>query len=323
MLFPIALVLCLLALNSAEAAVPRGPVSWGVYMPSAPTTLTGVRSLAASVGKNPGIVMWYPAWGGRYADVRFSRPQVDAVLASGAIPMLSWMTWDPTTGSPDSAFSNVAIASGARDAYIRSWARSLAEAPGPVLLRLDHEMNGRWYPWSPGVGASTAGNFVAMWRHVHDIFDQEGATNVRWVWSPNVACGGCARLANLYPGDTYVDWLGLDGYNFGANNGHAWQSFDDVFHKSYRDILRLSRKPMMIAELGTVDRGVGASQTKAAWVTDAMRAIRTRYRAIRAFVWFEQDNGAEGDFRVGATPDNVAAFRRALRPSVFVSDPPP
>src|SRR3954454_17425948 len=108
---PLVLVACLLALSRAEAAVPRAPVAWGVYASGAPTSLDSVRDLGASVGKAPGMVMWYPTWGGPYADVRYSRADVDAVLATGGVPMLSWMTWDPSrTQTPDArAYSNDAI----------------------------------------------------------------------------------------------------------------------------------------------------------------------------------------------------------------------
>jgi hypothetical protein len=319
----VALVASLCSLSSAKAAVPRQPVTWGVYVPGAPTSLAGVQSLGAVAGKPPGIVMWYPTWGGPYSDVSYSRADVDAVLAAGAVPMLTWMTWEPgSRGKAAHPYSNAEIAAGAKDAYIRSWARSLAAAPGTVYLRLDHEMNGLWYPWSPGVGTSTAANYVAMWRHVHDVFVAEGARNVRWVWSPNVSCGGCADLADLYPGDAYVDWLGLDGYNFGTTNGHSWQSFDQIYRHSYNAILRLSKKPLMIAEMGSVERGTAAGQTKAAWIADALKAIRTRYPAFLAFVWFEQDNGSGQDFRIRSAARNIDAFRTALRSSLFVSRPP-
>jgi hypothetical protein len=322
----IALALSLCALRSAEAAVPRAPVAWGVYLPGATASLTGVRSLGDSVGKAPGIVMWYPTWGGPFADVKYSRADVDAVLAYGAVPMLTWLTWDAQhrNGPGSAAYSNRNIAAGGKDAYITSWARSLGAAPGTVYLRLDHEMNGIWYPWSPGQGTSTAANFIAMWRHVHDIFVREGATNVRWVWSPNVNCGGCTPMSQLYPGGAYVDWIALDGYNYGTTEGHQWQTFDQVYADSYRSILRLTKKPLMIAELGTVERGPQAGQTKAAWITDALDAIRNRYPAIRAFTWFEQNNGSGQDFRIrsATASNNLRAFRTALSASVFIAGPP-
>jgi mannan endo-1,4-beta-mannosidase len=321
----VAAVLSVCGLSSAVAATPRGPVAWGVYLPdSPPGSLPAIRSLGASVGKQPGIVMWYPNWGGPYSAVTYARAGVDAVLATGAVPMLTWMTRDPSTADPvtTAAYSNVAIAAGSKDDYITSFARGLKTARGPVYLRLDHEMNGVWYPWSPGSGLSTSANYIAMWRHVHDIFVREGATNVRWVWSPNVRCGGCTPMADLYPGDAYVDWIALDGYNFGTSDGHQWQSFDQVYSASYTEILKITKKPLMIAEMGTVERGPRAGQTKAAWIADALGAIQRRYPAFRAFVWFEQNNGVGQDFRIRSTTTNVQAFRKALSPTVFVTGPP-
>jgi hypothetical protein len=321
----LALVLSLLGVSNALATAARAPIAWGVYLPDAPpSNLAAVRSLGTAVGKQPGIVMWYPNWGGRYADVSYARSGIDAVLARGAVPMLSWMTRDPSLPAAVSAarYSNASIAAGAHDTYITKFARGLAAARGTVYLRLDHEMNGIWYPWSPGRGTSTAANFVAMWRHVHDIFVREHATNVKWVWSPNVLCGGCTAMSKVYPGDAYVDWAALDGYNFGTTDGHQWQSFDQIYKASY-DLIRVtSRRPLMIAEIGTVERGPRAGQTKAAWITDAMAAIRTRYPAIRAFVWFEQNNGGGQDFRLRSAAANLTAFRKAIAPSVFVSGPP-
>ncbi|MDT7537110.1 MAG: hypothetical protein QOI82_695 [Actinomycetota bacterium] len=321
----LALVASLLGFSGALAATPRPPVAWGVYLPDAPpNNLAAVHSLGTSVGKQPGIVMWYPSWGGPYSDVSVQRAGIDAVLATGAVPMLTWMTRDPSLPASlsDTEYSNAAIAAGTKDSFITSFARGLAAAHGPVYLRLDHEMNGVWYPWSPGNGLSTSANFIAMWRHVHDIFVREGATNVRWVWSPNVLCGGCTPMSDVYPGDAYVDWAALDGYNFGTTNGHQWQSFDQIYKPSYDTILATTKKPLMIAEIGTVERGPRTGQTKAVWIADAMTALRLRYPAFRAFVWFEQNNGPGQDFRIRSTAADVAAFRKAIAPSIFVTGPP-
>jgi hypothetical protein len=321
----VAIALSLLGMSSALGSTPRSPVAWGVYLPDAPpNNLAAVRSLGTSAGKQPGIVMWYPSWGGPYSEVSYQRAGIDAVLKTGAVPMLTWMTRDPSepTAVSSAEYSNAAIAAGTKDTFITGFARSLAAAPGPVYLRLDHEMNGVWYPWSPGNGLSTSANFIAMWRHVHDIFVREGATNVKWVWSPNVLCGGCAAMSDVYPGDAYVDWAALDGYNFGTAGGHQWQSFDQVYKASYDEILRVTNKPLMIAEIGTVERGPLAGQTKAVWIANALSALQTRYPAFRAFVWFEQNNGPGQDFRIRSAAANVTAFRKAIAPSTFVTGPP-
>ena len=100
----------------------------------------------------------------------------------------------------------------------------------PFFLRFDWEMNTNWFP-AASTRTATAGEYVRMWRHVHDIFTQVGATNVTWVWCPNVEYRRLRQAAaELYPGDAYVDWTCLDGYNWGTNpRRDAWRSFTTVF----------------------------------------------------------------------------------------------
>ena len=107
---------------------------------------------------------------------------------------------------------------GHHDAYIREFAEAAKAWGHPFFLRFNWEMNGNWFPWSEGVNGNQPGEYVAAWRHVHDIFTQVGATNATWVWCPNVdPASKLHDLASLYPGDAYVDWTGLDGYNWGTN----------------------------------------------------------------------------------------------------------
>jgi len=80
-------------------------------------------------------------------------------------------------------------------------------------------MNGNWYPWSEQVNGNHPSQFVQAWQHVHDIFTKLGVTNVTWVWSPNVEYGGSIPLSELYPGSNYVDWVGIDGYNWSTVQG--------------------------------------------------------------------------------------------------------
>ena len=61
--------------------------------------------------------------------------------------------------------------------YIGAWTKTFtkfatdAKTWGhPFFMRMDHEMNGKWYPWSEQVNGNQPGGYVRMWRHVHDIF---------------------------------------------------------------------------------------------------------------------------------------------------------
>ena len=91
---------------------------------------------------------------------------------------------------------------------------------------------------------------------MHDLFVKDGATNVRWVWSPNVEYSTSTPFADVYPGDAYVDWIGVSGYNDGpTDQWHYWTSLHDVFAQSYADLTALSSKPMMIAETASTETG--------------------------------------------------------------------
>ena len=287
----------------ATTTTPR-PISFGVYSPGFPGGTSSLDQLASLAGRSPGIVMWYVHWGGPWS--AFNANDVQTILARGATPMITWMTDDPTASSPLASLSPSAVAAGADDAYIRSWATGLRSVGGTVMIRLDHEMNGNWCPWSPGVNGTTSAQYVSMWRHVHRIFVNQGATNVRWVWSPNVEYPGSTPLSGLYPGNQYVDVVGLDGYNWGTSQpGKQWQTFDQIFDSSINDVHRISSRPLLITEVASTSSG----GDKAAWITDFLATLLTR-SDITGFVWF--DANKETDWRFEETSATTSAFSAGL-----------
>jgi beta-mannanase len=282
-----------------------------------------VTATENAVGKRAQVLMFYKHWGGAWNS--FYAQWINAISAHGAVGMITWMSDDYTiAGYPnpavEHAYSNQQVIGGAYDAFIRAWADGLRATGRLVLLRFDHEMNGNWYGWSPGINGNTTASYVAMWRHVHDIFVGEGATNVRWVWSPNVDYPGAPALEAMYPGDAYVDWVALDGYNWGLTNGYTpWRSFSAVFGNSYLRLGRLTQKPVMIAEVGSVEAGPPAGQSKASWIASALEAeLPVNFPRVRAFVWFDQNNGGGQDFRIASSPSSLAAFRQAINRSTYL-----
>ena len=93
--------------------------------------------------------------------------------------------------------------------------------------------------------------YVSAYRHIHDLFVAAGATNVVWVWCPNITDndGGNRATMDYYPRHAYVDWTGVDGYNCGTKNG-GWQSFERVFQKIY-PLLATKKKPILIGEMSS------------------------------------------------------------------------
>jgi beta-mannanase len=215
------------------------------------------------------------------------------------------VTWEPRNWlDPGQRFPLGAIASGAYDGYLRESAQAAAAWHHPILVRFAHEMNGGWYPWGTGVKGNSPRVYVAAWRHVVQIFREEGATNVRWVWTPYVENGDRFPFMRYFPGNAWVDWIGLDGLNGGGVFG--WRPFAKIFSASYRDLTRLSSRPVMLAEVGTGEEG----GDKAAWVRGALRRVIPQFGHVKAVVWFnERFHGI--DPRVYSSHRALNAFRSA------------
>jgi beta-mannanase len=130
-------------------------------------------------------------------------------------------------------------------------------------------MDGSWFPWgTSSSNQNTPAAYVAAWRHIHDLFSVAGAANVTWVWSVNAEYSATVPIQKLYPGDGYVPWTSVDGYN--KSSATWWQSFGDLFASTYAQLLQIApSKPIMIAETSSPE--VGGS--KAAWIRDALTQL--------------------------------------------------
>jgi beta-mannanase len=243
--------------------------------------------------------MYFQGW----AFDEFDSTLAAAVAARGTIPEITWEPWDYRAGLDQPAYSLASIIGGAHDGYIRRWAEEARGHTGPLLVRFAHEMNDRHYPWSEGVNGNRPGQYVAAWRHVVDIFRAVGATNVKWIWSPNVSYTGTIPLAQLYPGDAYVDWVAVDGYNGGtALPWGGWLSFTQIFGTTLMELASLApRKPIMIGETASTEHG----GSKPTWIRDFFAQLDERPQ-VQGFVWFNHDK--ETDWRIQSSSLSTEAF---------------
>ncbi len=277
---------------------------------------TEIDAFTTKVGATPGVVMWYQAWGRTDGRQYFNFKGdngigvMDEVVSKGAMPMVTWTPRYPGQGTDQPDYALRKIIAGNHDAYITQWAKGAAAWKKPFYLRFAHEMNSKWQPWSPGVNGNTATQYRAAWRHVHDIFVQQGATNVRWVWSPYVSCGNCTAFSSVYPGNSYVNWVALDGYNWGTSpTGGSWQTMSQVFATSYDKVTALApKKPFMIAEISSAEAG----GSKAKWITNGFyNTIRYRMPKTKAIVWF--DSNKERDWRINSSDASLAAYKKVAQ----------
>lgn len=282
--------------------VHRRRVGWGLFVPGFPPKISALTNVEREVGADADYVMWYAHWGG--AGSVFDPASVQAVIDGGATPIISWMS---DSGGTADTFPTPDIAAGRFDAYVESWAQGLREIEGTVIIRFDFEMNGNWFPWDEGIDGQTSQDYLAAWRHVHGVFAAAGVTNVLWMWSPNVVFPGSTPIGALYPGNAYVDWVGIDGYNFGPDvPGHAWISSTQVFSTTIGRVEDISLKPVMLSEVGCASVG----GDKAAWIEGFFKQLVAR-PDLQAFTWF--DAATQADFRIDSTASSLAQFAHGLR----------
>jgi hypothetical protein len=307
----------------------RGGLYWGAWIgdqltgSEPPWDMSAVPRFEQRTGKGLSLVEFSIPFAdcGKSPCTPFGFPEaaMESVRNYGAIPFLSWgsdsIPVPVMPVEPDFQLSNVIA--GRYDSYIRGFAEAARKWGHPFFLRFNWEMNGNWFPWGQRVNGNSPREVVAAWRHVHDIFTSVGATNATWVWCPYAdPSQKFGNLAQLYPGAAYVDWTGMDGFNWAANavNPHPWRSFDQIFAATYRKMVTkvAPGKPVILAEIAST----GGPRAKATWIANMFRMLATKYRAIRGLIWFDQiDRGLQ--WPIETSPAASRAFARGVRRRAF------
>ena len=287
-------------------------VRFGMYTAQAPYNFSELDMVASRVGKRPDTVGFFLGW-----DQGFRPDAVTNAWRQGMLPMLTWESLPNlppavrTTVDEDYEMSN--ILGGDFDAYIDQFAQGVKDLGLPVVIRLDQEMNADYYPWSDTMSYNQRGEYVQMWRYVVDRFRAIGADRyVIWHWTPNrVDDIPQKQIASFYPGDDYVDWVGIDGY--WRNKSKAYD-FAVTYGRTLTLLRALTSKPIFIGEVGATEAG----GHKVAWINSFFSEL-PRNPDIIGFSWFNLTvaigTGASttsNDWRINSTDSAVAAFRSGI-----------
>jgi mannan endo-1,4-beta-mannosidase len=200
-------------------------------------------------------------------------------------------------------------------------------------VRLGHEMNGNWYPWSAATGGNSPADYVAMWRRVVGIFDSQhlDANHLQWVWCVNADDVGGFTAESFYPGDDYVDWVAIDGYNWGASQAWStWKTPPQTYDAMLGRIRVIATKPVALTEFASTSATVTGTSVpaKSAWISDLFAYAASNQ--IKMLIWFNEDKetdwaifgGADGDgtFKFGRTTyKTYAAYKAAVAVNVFAT----
>lgn len=226
-----------------------------------------------------------------------------AMAASGHV---IFDDWAPRIFSTGQQLKWADVAAGRYDSSVVVPVARLIKAWGqPIMLSIDHEMDLR-------VGSSgTTTEYVAMYRHIHDVFAAQGVTNVIWVWTTTGYSGRFGMFPSLYPGNAYVDWIGWDPYNFNTcqNPNGTWKTFQQTIDPMYEwlESNGFGDKPFILPEWGTVP-DPSDSSAAAEWYRDVPGVLAAHPNIKAAIQWDDAFNNCNAYL---SQPGELAAFARA------------
>lgn len=258
------------------------------------STPAEVTALEGKIGRKLDIVNHFYT----YPQLVGTQGEVDDV-AGGRIPMVTW-----------GATSTASINNGSQDAFITAQANRLKNLGAPVFLRYYHEPEGAYRKTIIGSPAA----YISAWKRARSLFAAAGATNVVWVFTTTAYAFRVVPnppAPAFYPGNTQVDWIAADGYNFAPNKpGSTWLSFDQVFRKWYTWAATMP-KPLMASEYGVMEDPAIPTR-KATWYNDMRTVVKTTMPLIQGVVAWSTVNvkdGATFNWNVDSSPGSLAAWK--------------
>jgi len=303
-------------LRAGAPDIVSAPLLFGVALDGFPITEARLKNVENDIGLSPGIVVFFLQWPSKeeQASAPFPRESLDAIWNRGAIPCLTWEPMYYSEGR-EVMIPYQAILNGAYDPYLLGFAKQSASWKRPFMIRFAHEMNIERYHWGTKkekYGPESPRIYRRMFRYVATMFQKAGAQNALWVFCPNSESVPNAsydpraswnRIEDYYPGDKYVDILGIDGYNWGttqtrAKNGwdSQWREFAAMFDAAYEKLRHLAPgKPIFIFETASVSQG----GDKRLWIKNAFETARAW--KLNGLVWFQVRKGY--DWRMNSRGD--------------------
>lgn len=219
------------------------------------------------------------------------------------MPVLSWEPWDnkgSTTNQPE--FTLRTIINGEHDDLLRKWASEIKALDFPIVLRFAHEMNGPWYPWSEQVNGNEKGEYISAWRHIHKIFEDVGAENIIWTWAPNVnRYLRNVPLADLYPGDSFVDLIGISGYSVDDKD-----DFETVYGSTISEIRTFTDRKILVTEIGVG----GTGETRPIRIESLLTGLG-KTPGVLGYVWFQKSK--RENWKIDYSPETLVAYQNSSK----------
>ncbi|PKL67776.1 MAG: hypothetical protein CVV28_03340 [Methanobacteriales archaeon HGW-Methanobacteriales-1] len=334
---------CVSASDSTQIIKLKAPTK-GIYLAAFPdfggpenaVTAKRITAFKKLTGQTIVWAAFSDNWG--KSKIIFPSKAVKTIHQAGITPYIRLMprsTLEDSYSKPDRVYSLDNIINGKFDPQLRKWARDAKNSNIPLIIDFAPEMNGDWFPWSGKLnGAGTKnkyGNpnlvdgpekYRDAYRHIITIFRQEKASKITWVFhvdAYNTPEKSWNNYKAYYPGDTYIDWIGVSVY--GAQTpSEDWETFNQVMGSSYPQLTKISsKKPLAVLEFGVTERGT----KKAKWISDALASIKKgKYPRIKAISYWhenwENSDGSMSRLRLDSSKSALSTYKNSIKSSFFV-----
>jgi hypothetical protein len=265
-----------------------------------------VRRLESAIGRQVAIDHQYYRW-----DQAIPTTHENWDASTGRLPLINWSA----TKTDGSSVTWSAIANGSQDDWIIQRADAVKAFGSPIYLTFHHE------PENDLATLGTPSDYAAAFRHVVTVFRSQGVTNVAFVWTmmnwtfdprsdrdPNA----------YYPGDGYVDIIGVDGYNwYPGRDGAPWEGFQQIFEPANHFAV-VHDKPWMVVETGAQE-DPDQSGRKGQWIRDIAATAKV-WPLLKAVIYF--DTIKEFDWNSDSSVSSMQGLV-ALAHHPYVSRTPP
>ncbi|ROS63146.1 glycosyl hydrolase family 26 [Curtobacterium sp. PhB172] len=300
---------------------------YGLYTAQSPFNWAEYDEVSRQVGTASNMTGFFQGF-----DQAFNASAIQRSWANGRVPLMTWETAPAQTGNDQkyvAGYTNQDITDGDFDAYLTKYAKALKANGQPMVIRLDHEMNGSWYNWSEGDAQQNAKqSYVKMWQHVHDVFQANGANDyVIWNWAPsridklgNAKYQTLEYMQNYYPGADYVDWVGMSGYYRTASEDPTYANTFAATVQQLREVA--PGKKILLSEIGATESGTTVSGgQKSKWINSLFDALADPANAdIIGFSYFSETattvvDGVRStnDWRLNSRADSLQAFAEGIK----------
>jgi hypothetical protein len=264
-------------------------------------TLEDLLSYEKAAGKKAAWVYFSDNW---YHGRDFPSNTASWIKDHGSIPYIRLMLRsDSDTNHAEPVFTIDNILAGDFDNDLRVWMKDAKKLNYPILVEYGPEMNGDWFSWNGKWNGKGITNnygdqnypngpekFRDAYRRIIDISREEGAYNIQWVFhvnsedSPDVSWN---MMENYYPGDDYIEIIGISAYGTQMPDEDSAESFSNQMDSIYSRIEKMAgSKPIIISEFASALNPY-VSQDK--WAKDAFASISSgRWPKLAGFSWWNE-----------------------------------